>query len=156
MAKRLSSATAIFLVTTALFCGCRPRHKSHAIVVSLLRNLNSPYGSELDHRILDFEGTIPRTSSGQAITIESQTGDYEQMLSKVNSSTDDVDLIILDKPEDAKTSLVIEQALSTAPNVCAGLKACPAVIPAVIPPQINGDARQAAQKFVTFLQQKPS
>lgn len=156
MAKRLSSAAAIFLLTAALFCGCRPRHKSSAVVVSLLRNLNSPYGSELDRRILDFEGTIPRTSSGHSITIESETGDYELMLSKVNSSTDDVDLVILDKPEDAKSSLVLEQALATAPNVCTGLKACPAVVPAIIPPQINGEAREAAQKFVNFLQQKPS
>jgi hypothetical protein len=45
--------------------------------------------------------------------------------------------------------------LSTAVNVCAGLKACPTDIPAIVPQQITGDTREAAQDFQGFLQKAP-
>jgi len=154
---RLRSATTVSLLLLVAVCsGCNHRRKSQTVVVHLLRNLSSPYGSELDRRILDFQGNNPRLSAGQPITVESETGDYQSMVDKENSGSEDVDLIILDKAEDAKNSLVLQNALAGAPNVCAALKACPAVVPAIIPPQISGDSRQAAQKFVDFLQQKPS
>jgi len=46
-------------------------------------------------------------------------------------------------------------ALSSAVNVCAGLKACPTNVPAIIPSQVGGDDREAAQDFVNFLQKAP-
>jgi len=39
--------------------------------------------------------------------------------------------------------------------VCAGLQGCPTVIPAIIPAQITGNDREAAQAFVDFLQKAP-
>jgi hypothetical protein len=45
--------------------------------------------------------------------------------------------------------------LNNAVNVCAGLKACPTAVPAIIPSQIGGDPREAAQTFQSFLQKTP-
>jgi hypothetical protein len=156
MAKRLWFARATTLLLLSLLAaGCKPRHKSPAVVVHLLRNLNSPYGSELDRRILDYQGGNPRLSSGQPIMVESETGDYKQMLEKQSSSSDDVDLIVMDSADDAKTNPVLMSSLNNAVNVCAGLKACPTPIPAIIPSQITGDSREAAQNFQSFLQKAP-
>jgi hypothetical protein len=157
MAQRLKFAVAIsLLLLFALFCGCKPRKpKSSEVVVHLLRDLRSIYGSELDRRILDFEGSNPRVKSGQHIYIASETGDYIDMLQKQTSSTENIDLVILDAPDEAKLSSALEIALPQAVNVCAGLKACPNVIPAIVPPQITGNEREAAQAFVDFLQKAP-
>ncbi len=157
MAKRQRFASAILLLlVTGLLGGCKPRPKSSVVVVRTVRDLQSIYGNELDRRILDFQGSNPRLQSGQQIVIASENGDYKDMLQRVTSNNDTVDLIILDAPDDAKLSSALEIALPQAPNVCAGLKACPAVVPAIIPPQIKGNEREAAQKFVDFLQKAPA
>jgi hypothetical protein len=57
--------------------------------------------------------------------------------------------------DDAKTNPVIMSALGSAVNVCAGLKACPTSVPAIIPSQVGGDNREAAQAFANFLQKAP-
>jgi hypothetical protein len=124
-------------------------------VVHLLRNLSSPYGTELDHRLLDFQGTDPQLKSGAPIMVESSTGDYKQMLEKQTSSNQDIDLIVLDSADDAKNSPAIMSAMGSSVNVCAGLKACPTNVPAIIPSQVGGDDREAAQDFVNFLQKAP-
>ena len=87
--------------------------------------------------------------------VESSTGDYKQMLEKQTTSNQDVDLIVLDSVDDAKSNPVIMSALGSAVNVCAGLKACPTNVPAIIPSQVGGDDREAAQEFVNFLQKTP-
>jgi hypothetical protein len=125
------------------------------MVVHVVRNLHSVYGSELDRRILDFQGSNPRLASGQPILIESSTGDYKDMLQKETANNDDVDLIIMDSPDDAKSSSVLVMALPQAANVCAGLKACPANTPAIIPQQVTGERREAAETFVAMLQKTP-
>lgn len=156
MAQRLRFALAfLLLLLFALLCSCKPRPKSSAVVVHLLRNLRSVYGSELDRRLLDFQGSNPRLKSGLPIVIASETGDYKDMLEKQTSNTDNIDVIILDSPDDAKLSSALEIALPQAANVCAGLEACPANVPAIIPPQITGNDREAAQAFVDFLQKAP-
>lgn len=156
MAQRLKLAVAISLILLfALFSGCKPRkQRSSTIEVHLLRNLNSVYGSNLDRRILDFEGSNPRVKSGQHIDIQSETGDYKEMLRK-QSSGDNVSLVILDSPDDATSNSALTIALPQAANVCAGLQGCPAVIPAIIPSQVTGNDREAAQAFVDFLQKAP-
>ncbi len=153
MAQRLKLAVAISLVLLfALFCGCQPRKpKSSTVVVHLLRNLNSVYGSNLDRRILDFEGSNPRVKSGQHIDIQSETSDYREMLRKL-ASYENVSLVILDSPEDVGSNSALQIALPQATNVCAGVQACPAVIPAIIPAQVSGNDREAAQAFIDFLQ----
>ncbi len=157
MAQRLRLAQTISLLVllALLFVGCKPRHRSSAVVVHLLRNLNSPYGSELDRRILDYQGSNPRMKSGQPIMVESETGDYKQLLEKQTATNDDIDLIVLDSPADAKDNPVLMSALTSAVNVCAGLKTCPTEIPSIVPSQIGGDAREAAQSFQSFLQKAP-
>lgn len=157
MAQRLRIvlAVSLLLLLALLLPGCKSRRKSNTVVVHLLRNLNSPYGSELDRRILDFQGSNPRLGSGQAITVQSDTGDYKQMLEKQTASNDDIDLIVLDSAADANGNPVLASAVGSAVNVCAGLKACPTVVPSIIPSQITGENREAAQQFQSFLQKAP-
>jgi hypothetical protein len=153
MAQRLKFALAFFLILLLVpVSGCKQRPRSSTVVVHLLRDLRSVYGSELDRSILDFEGSNPRVKSGQHIDIASETGDYKNMLQRQTSNTENIDLIILNSPDDAKLSSALEIALPQATNVCAGVKACPANVPAIIPQQITGNDREAAQNFVDFLQ----
>lgn len=156
MAQRPRFVPAILLLLILLLSGCQRHQKSTSVTVHLLRDLRSVYGSELDRRILDFEGSNPRVQSGQHIVIASETGDYKDMLSRQSGSSDNIDLIILNSPDDAGGSTSLQAALPQAVNVCAGLKACPANVPAIIPSQIGGSDREAAQKFVDFLQKAPS
>jgi hypothetical protein len=156
MAQRLRFAQAVSLLLLApLLLGCKPRHRSTTVVVHLLRNLNSAYGTELDHRILDFQSTDPKLQSGAPVMVESSTGDFKQMLEKQTASSDDIDVIVLDAADDAKSNPVVMSQLNSAVNVCAGLKACPTNIPAIIPSQVGGEEREAAQAFVKFLQKAP-
>ena len=157
MAQRLRIvlAVSLLLLLSVLLLGCKSRRKSNTVVVHLLRNLSSPYGSELDRRILDFQGSNPRLGSGEPITVESETGDYKQLLEKQTSTNDDIDLIVLDAAADASGNPVLTSALGSAVNVCAGLKACPTVIPSIVPSQITGENRDAALQFQSFLQKAP-
>jgi hypothetical protein len=157
MAQRRKFALAIFLLLLcALFPACKRQQKSTTVVVRLLRDLRSVYGSELDRRILEFQGSNPRIKSGQQIIVGSETGDYKDMLQKQSGNSENIDLIILDAPDDASSSPALQIALPQATDVCAGVKACPAVVPAIIPSQIGGDRREAAQAFVNFLQKTPA
>ena len=67
-----------------------------------------------------------------------------------------VDLIVLDSPDDAQHSSAIQMALPQAANVCVGLKACPANVPAIVPSQVGGVHREGAKMFVDFLQKTPA
>lgn len=158
MSLRLRSGLAITLgLMMALLSGCngKTRSKSPTVVVRLVRDLRSIYGNEMDRRILDFEGSNPRLPSGQLIVIQSESGDYKDMLSKQTGSSDSGDVIILDSADDAQASPALQIALPQAANICAGVKACPANVPAIIPQQVTGERRQAAQTFVAFLQKSP-
>ena len=156
MAQRPRFASAILpLLLFALLCGCKPRPKSSTVVVHLLRDLRSVYGSEVDRRILEFQGSNPRVGSGAPIMIQSETGDYKDMLQRQTADTENIDLIILNSAEDASSNMTLQAALPQATNICAGVKACPADIPAIIPQQVSGKEREAAQKFLNFLQKTP-
>ena len=123
--------------------------------VHVLRDLRSIYGSEFDRRLLEFQGSNPRLSSGQPITVDTQTGDYKELLQKQTSASDDYDLIILNAPDDASASPALQAEMGRAVNVCAGLKACPADVPSIIPPQITGQKQEAALIFQNALQKAP-
>jgi hypothetical protein len=155
MAQRLRFAQAILLILPfTLLGGCKPKTKK-PVVVHVLRNLRSVYGSELDRRLLEFQGSNPRLSGGQPIVIQSETGDYKDMLQKQSSISDDIDFIILDSPDDANSNPALQIAMTKAVNICAGLKACPTNIPSIIPPQIKGDQQEAALVFQNALQKTP-
>lgn len=156
MAQRPRFVLAVLLLLLcSLLCGCNAKRKPTSVTVHVLQDLRSVYGSELDRRILDFQGSNPRLKSGLRIVIASETGDYKEMLQRQTSNTENIDVIILDSPDDAKLSSALELALPQATNVCAGLKACPAEVPAIIPAQISGEEREAAQALVSFLQKTP-
>lgn len=156
MAQRPRFVLAILLLlVSSLLCGCKARRKPTSVTVHVLQDLRSIYGSELDRRILDFQGSNPRLQSGLRIVIASETGDYKDMLQHQTNNTYNIDVVILDSPDDAKLSSALQLALPQATNVCAGLKACPAEIPAIIPSQITGDQREGAQAFVNYLQKAP-
>ncbi len=155
MAPRPKTAVAIpLLVVCAVLGGCKSKPKQ-PVVLHVLRNLSSPYGSELDHRILDFQGSNPRVSSGQLVVMQSETGDYKDMLQKQTSGSEGIGVIVLDSAKDAEANAALQIDLPKAVNVCAGLKACPTEVPAIIPPQVSGVQREAAQQFVEYLQKAP-
>jgi len=157
MFSRSSFVAAVWLLLLiALLGACKPKAKSSTVVVRVVRDLRSVYGSEMDRRILDFQGSNPKLPSGQAVIISSETGDYKDMLQKQTSSSQGADLVILDAPDDAQASPALLIVLPQAANICAGVKACPANVPAIIPAQVTGNNRQAAQMFVDFLQKAPS
>lgn len=150
MAQKFRCALAILLISAvSIFSGCKlfkPRPKP--ISVSVLCNLKSPYGNELDHRILDFQTSNPHTSSGRPIVIRPvEIGDYKDMLEKHIGRDINVQMVILDAPEDAGLNPGIQGDMGHAVNICAALKACPAVVPVVIPSGVEGDELDAAQKF---------
>lgn len=155
MSRRLILLIAPCLLLIVLLCGCKSRPKP-PVIVRVLRDLRSPYGSEMDRRILDFQGNNPKLPSGQRVVVQSQTGDFKDMLQKQNSSSEDVDLIILNSPDDAQYSPAVQLAMPHAVNICAGLKACPTNVPAIVPPQDSGPRRDGAQLFADFLQKAPA
>jgi hypothetical protein len=157
MARPLRFVIALcLLLPLVLLYGCNARPKASSVVVRVLRDLRSPYGSEFDRRILDFQGSNPKLPSGQRLIVQTETGDYKDMLQKQTSSSEGVDLIVLDSPDDAQSSPAIQLALPQAVNVCAGLKACPANVPAIVPSQVGGVHREGAKIFVDFLQKAPA
>ena len=155
MAQRQKSALVILLVSALLVLGgCKLlKPKPKPVVVHVLNNLASPYGHELDHRIIDFQTSNPRTSSGRPIIVRTvEIGDYKDMLQNHIGRDINVQMVILDAPEDAAMNPHIQADMARAVNVCAALKACPANVPALIPSGTEGEDLEAAQKFEEALQ----
>jgi hypothetical protein len=148
-------AAVALLLIVALLGACKPKPKNTPVVVRVVRDLRSIYGSEFDRRILEFQGSNPKLASGQAVLISTETGDYKDMLQKQTGDSQRADLVVLDAPEDAAASPTLQVALPQAVNICAGVLACPANVPAIIPTEVTGNSREAAQMFVSYLQ-KPA
>ena len=129
----------------------KPRPKP--VVVHLLTNLTSPYGHELDHRIIEFQTSNPRTSSGRPIVVRPvEIGDYKDMLQNHIGRDINVEMVILDAPEDAAMNPGLQADMARAVNVCAAVRACPANVPALIPSGTEGDDLEAAQIFEQALE----
>lgn len=144
------------VLVLVVFAGCKARPKSKAVYVRVMSNLASPYGHELDHRILEFQTSNPRTSTGRPIVVQTvEIGDYKDMLERHVGRDTTVELIILDAPDDAALSSSVQADMGRAVNICASLKACPANVPALIPSGTEGEHLEAAQKFEDFLQKAP-
>ena len=155
MPQRFRVALAIFFLPVVFsFGGCKYfKPKPKPIVVNVLNNLSSPYGHELDHRIIDFQTSNPRTSSGRPIVVRTvEIGDYKDMLQNHIGRDINVQLVILDAPEDAAMNPHLQADMARAVNVCAALKACPANVPALIPSGTEGDELEAAQQFEQALE----
>ena len=155
MQSRRGVFLAILLISAFfLLGGCsKLRAKPKPVVVSVLTNLTSPYGHELDHRIIDFQTSNPRTSSGRPIVVRPvEIGDYKDMLEKHVGRDITVQMVILDAPEDAALNPTLQSQMAHAVNICAALKACPAQVPSLIPSSVEGDELEAAQKFQQALE----
>src|SRR5271167_685036 len=147
MIQRFGVALVILLIP-ALFLldGCNMKPKPKPVIVSVLTNLSSPYGHELDHRIIEFQTSNPRTNSGRPIVIRPvEIGDYKDMLQNHIGKDITVQMVILDAPEDAALNAHIQADMGRAVNVCAAVKACPANVPALIPSGTQGEDLEAAQ-----------
>jgi len=154
MIQRFGVALVILLIP-ALFLldGCNMKPKPKPVIVSVLTNLSSPYGHELDHRIIEFQTSNPRTNSGRPIVIRPvEIGDYKDMLTKHIGNDVTVQMVILDAPEDADLNPQIHADMDHAVDVCAALRACPAKVPALIPSGTRGEELEAAQKFEQALE----
>jgi hypothetical protein len=157
MVRRFRFLSALLLLSLCSLSGCKPKGQSKPITVHVLRDLRSIYGSELDHRILEFQVSNPHVSSGRPISVRSvEAPDYHLALQQQpRNPGEDVDLIILNAPDDASVNVSLQAQLPSAVNICAGVRACPANVPALIPPNVGGETREAAQMFVNVLQKNP-
>ena len=156
MACRLSFFPAI--LTVLVFTGlvaCKPRTKATPEVIQVFRNLSSPYASEMDRRIVEFQITNPRTSSGKPIVVKTiEIRDYPDLLQNHLGKDIRADVIILDAPADADLNDGVKADMASAVNICSAVKACPADVPALVPSSDSADRKEAAQKFVAVLQKK--
>ncbi len=152
---RATSAILAILVFAGI-SGCKSKPKTTPTVVRVLRNLNSPYGSEMDRRILDFQITNPRLQSGKPIVIETvEMRDYPDLLKNHFGKDIDADVIILDAPTDADMNAMVKADMPHAVNICSAVKACPAEVPALVPSSDSPERKEGAQLFVSALQKQP-
>ncbi len=151
-----SNRFALAILLACLFLGlggCKLKQKPKPLLLHVLTNLSSPYGHELDHRIIEFQTSNPRTASGRPIVVRPvEIGDYKDMLQNHIGRDINVEMVILDAPEDAALNSHIMADMGRAVNVCAAVKACPANVPALIPSGTEGEDLEAAQIFQQALE----
>ena len=154
MSSRLWFTSAILAILAfAGLGGCKLRTKTTPEVVRVARNLRSPYGSEMDLRIVEFQISNPRLPSGKPIVIQTvDIRDYHDLLQNHLGKDVNADVIILDAPEDAELNLGVKADMAHAVNICAAVKACPADVPALVPSWDSAERKEAAQKFLDALQ----
>ncbi len=153
MSSRLRFTSALLAILGfAGLSGCKPKTKNTPAVVRVARNLSSPYGSEMDRRIVEYQISNPRLPSGKPIVIETVTSDYHDLLQHHLSNAD---VVILDAPADADLNPALLADMAHAVNICSAVKACPAEVPALIPSSDSPDRKEAAQKFLDALQKQP-
>ncbi len=151
---RFTAAIMAMLVFTGLIA-CKPKPKTTPEVVRVLRNLNSPYGSEMDRRIVEFQITNPRLQSGKPIVMETiEMRDYPDLLKNHFGKDINADVIILDAPTDADLNPSVKADMPNAVNICSAVKACPAEVPALVPSSDSAESKEAAQMFVDALQKQ--
>ncbi len=139
----------------AALIGCKPKPKITPETVMVFRNLGSPYASEMDRRIVEFQVTNPRTTSGRPIVIRTvEIRDYPDLLQNHLGKDVNADVIILDAPTDADLNPTVKADMAHAVNICSAVKACPAEVPALIASSDSGDRKEAAEQFVDALQKK--
>jgi len=147
------SLALMFVVVTVLsmfMLGCKPPKKVEPVTVRIFRDPASPYASELDRRILDFQATHPRLPNGSAVEVGSFSS--SDLKGAVNNMEDPVvDIVILNSPADVINFPALQNELAHAVNVCAAVQACPATVPAFVPSKLQGPRADAANQFVQFL-----
>jgi hypothetical protein len=150
MTKSWRTTAAVIVAAVSWLPACKTRTKASPVTVRIFRDLNSPYAQQLDHRILEFQGTNPRLSNGAAVQVGSlNIADYKSAVTNMDDPT--VEIVILNSPTDALNFPALQPELPHAVNVCAAVQACPAEVPALVPSKVSGDRAEAANKFVQFL-----
>jgi hypothetical protein len=150
MTKSWRATAAVIVAVVAWIPACKTRPKPATVTVRIFRDLNSPYAQQLDHRILEFQGTNPRLANGAAVQVGSlNIADYKSAVSNMDDPS--VEIVILNTPQDAVNFPALQPELPHAVNVCAAVQACPADVPALVPSRLSGDRAEAANKFVQFL-----
>ena len=144
-----------FLVAIALMSAapaCKKPSVQQTVVVHLFRDLHSPYAHELDHRILEFQSSNPRLQSGAPVVVESINEiEYETALKNDFDKNVKVEVVILNDPNDVTEIPTLTAALANATNICAAVKACPAMVPALITTNATAERATASQLFVDYL-----
>jgi hypothetical protein len=139
----------------AALIGCKAKPKIIPETVMVFRNLNSPYGSEMDRRIVEFQISNPRTADGRPILVRTlESRDYHDLLQNHLGKDLSADLVILDAPADADMSPTLKADMPHAVNICSAVKACPAEVPALVPSSGSADHKEAAQMFLDALQKQ--
>jgi hypothetical protein len=133
--------------------GCR--QKAKPVTVRIFRDLASPYGHELDHRMMEFQQTHPHVG-GAAIVLQSyDTPRYQDFLQNHIGKDSIPELVILNSRKDAAANPAVESELGNAVNICAAVRACPEDIPAYVPASLTGSEAEAGRQFLAFLQKQP-
>ena len=133
---------------------CKKPKPQPPVVVHIFRDLYSPYAHELDHRILEFQSTNPRMPSGAPIVVESiHEVEYAAALKGNFNKEVRVEAVILNSGSDIGDNPALAADLSHSVNICAAVKACPAVVPAFVMASSAGNQAAAAQVFLNFLTQ---
>jgi hypothetical protein len=140
------------IASLAVAPACKKPVPQKPVVVHLFRDLHSPYAHELDHRILDFQASNPRLPSGTPVVVES-INEIEYTIALKNNFDKNVkvEVVILNSPADVTDIPTLTAGLAHATDICAAVKACPAVVPALITANPAGDQATAAQVFVDYL-----
>ena len=142
------AAVALLLAVPA----CKKPTVQKPIVVHLFRDLYSPNAHELDHRILEFQSTNPRLSSGVPVVVETINElDYKTALKNNFDKNVKVEVIILNSPSDIGDVPTLTAGLAHATDICAAVKACPASVPAFLATGLGDDRAAASQLFVDYL-----
>jgi hypothetical protein len=142
----------LVVASLLLLPGCHMKPKPKPVVVHVFRDLRSPYGFELDHRILEFQLTNPRLASGAPIVINTfDEVDYKTGLQNRFDKDLKVEVVILNAATDATGNPVVVANLAHATNICSAVKACPSDVPAFVPSSATGDGAEAGAKFIQAL-----
>ena len=145
----------LLLVASFLFwLGCHPQPKQQPVVVHVFRDLHSPYAFELDHRILEFQATNPRLTSGAPVVIKTfDDMDYDTALKSHFDKDLRVEVVILNEAADAAKNPGIAANMAHAVDICAAAKACPTNVPAFVPTSATGASAEGGQVFLKALTQ---
>ena len=150
MTNSWRTTAAVIVAAVAWIPACKSRINPATVTVRMFRDLNSPYAQQLDHRILEFQGTNPRLANGAAVQVGSlNIADYKSAVSNMDDPS--VEIVVLNSPQDAVNFPALQPELPHAVNVCAAVQACPTDVPALVPSKLSGDRAEAANKFVQFL-----
>jgi hypothetical protein len=139
-----------------VFPGCQSKPKAKPVTVRIFRDLSSPYANQLDHRILEFQGTNPHLSYGAPIVVETlQDAHYSNTVQDHLDRDLTTEIVVLNSPEDAASNPAVQAELPNSVNICAAVKACPAVVPAFVPASLTGARAEAGRQLLAFLQKQP-